>query len=75
MDGVQTRTAGKSKKVFGGKNLVGIFFIKKKLNKALGGTHPNRLSNMEPYKKAPAEQTGACDYRKKKVFVITKLFQ
>jgi len=39
----------------------GDFFIKKELNKALWGSLSNRLSNMEPYKKAPAGRTGACD--------------
>jgi len=37
----------------------GDFFIKKELNKALWGSLPNRLSNMEPYKKAPGGRTGA----------------
>jgi len=41
-------------KKYGGK-----FFSNKDLDKAKWGTLPNRLSNMEPYKKAPAGHTGA----------------
>jgi len=41
------------------KNLAGIFFSNKELNKAKGGTLSNRLSNMGPYKKAPGGRTGA----------------
>jgi len=35
------------------------FLATKDLDKAKWGTLPNRLSNMEPYKKAPAGHTGA----------------
>jgi len=40
------------------KDLAGIF-CNKELNKAQWGTLPNRLSNMEPYKKTPEGRTGA----------------